>query len=127
MTNLTDLTVDSLTISSTVQHAPTHEHLDADGAINIKCGIATLAKLVAGVITMTLANPTATTDDYKVLTIVNAQAQANVIGIAGSGFGNGGANYVKCTFTGALGDSLQLMAYQGYWYVIGGNSYTLSA
>ena len=118
MTDLTDVTVSSLTIGSTVQHEPTTQALVANGAITIKHGVVTMAKTVPGALAITLANPTATTDDYKVLTIISAQAQANTVACAG-GFGNGGAGEVTATFGGAIGDCMIVMAYQGYWYIIG--------
>jgi len=127
-TNLTDLTVDSLTLGSTSLPYPasnTSQLVVADGAITIKMGVVTLAKTVAGAMTITLAQPTATTDDWKVMSIISLQAQANTVAIAATGFGNGGANFIKATFGGAIGDSMQVMAYQGFWYVIGLNNVTL--
>jgi len=96
----------------------------ADGAITIKSGVARIAKTVAGVVAATLADPTATTDDYKILMIVNAQTQANTVTSATS-FGGGGGSYDVATFTNVVGATLTLMAYQGKWYVIGTNACTL--
>lgn len=101
----------------------TAQAMTADGAITIKNGVVTLNK--AGVLAATLANPTATTDDYKRLTIIALQAQANTVTVTG-GFGNGGATKDVATFSGAVGDNLNLMAYQGYWYVIGQYGITLA-
>lgn len=127
-TNLTDLTVDSLTLGSTSLPYPasnTVQAVVAAGAITIKHGVVTMAKTVAGAMAVTLAQPTATTDDYKVLDILNLQAQANTVAIAVTGFGNGGANFIKATYGAAIGNSMQIMAYQGFWYVIGLNGVTL--
>lgn len=117
MTNLTDLTVDSLTVGTYAVPAPTTGTLTGDGAVSIKAGVFTLNK--GSAITATLAEPIATTDDFKRLTIVSLTAQAHTVAIATDGFGHGGANYIKATFGGAIGDSLNLIAYQGYWYVTG--------
>ena len=103
----------------------TAQTLVADGAITVKNGICLIAKTDAGVVSATLADPVATTDDYKRLLIISNQAQANTVTSASS-FGNGGAGEDVCTFSGAIGDTLALMAYQGKWYVTGGHQFTLA-
>jgi hypothetical protein len=118
MTNMTDLAVDSMAIGGQNLPAPTSEAIVAAGAINIKHGCVTLAKTSAGAMAITLANPIATTDDYKVLHILNAQAQSNYVTVTG-GYGNGGTSYDRATFNNAVGNTLTVIAYQGYWYVIG--------
>lgn len=97
--------------------------LTDDGAITNKNGVVVLNK--AGVIAATLANPTATTDDYKMMTILSLTAQAHTVTVTG-GFGNGGTGKDVATFAGAIGDCMTIMAYQGYWYVIGTNGVTLA-
>jgi hypothetical protein len=124
MTDLTDLTASSITNGGQDLPAPTSEALVANGAISVKHGCVTLAKTVAGPLAMTLANPIATTDDYKVLHILNAQAQANYVTVTG-GFGNGGTSFDRATFGNAVGNTITVMAYQGYWYVIGALNCTL--
>lgn len=99
------------------------ETLTADGAINIKNGICLLNK--AGVLAATLANPTATTDDYKRLSIRSLTAQAHTVTVTG-GFGNGGSGEDVATFSGVIGDGIELMAYQGYWYIIGAHQVTVA-
>lgn len=103
----------------------TAQLLVADGAITVKNGICLIAKTIAGVVAATLADPTATTDDYKRLIIISNQAQANTVTSASS-FGGGGAGEDVCTFSGAIGDSLELLAYQGKWYVVGGHQFTIA-
>lgn len=126
MSNLTDLDVTSLTINDAPVHGITSAQLlVADGAITVKNGICLIAKTIAGAVAATLADPTATTDDYKRLVIVSNQAQANTVTSASS-FGGGGAGEDVCTFSGAIGDSLELMAYQGKWYVTGGHQFTIA-
>jgi hypothetical protein len=116
-TNLSDLVVDSLTVNGAVIPAPTTGTLVNNGAVSITAGVFTLNK--GSAITATLAEPTVTTDDYKRLTIVSLTAQAHTVAIATDGFGHGGANYIKATYGGAIGDSMSLIAFQGYWYVTG--------
>lgn len=99
--------------------------LVADGAITVKNGICFIAKTVAGVVNATLADPIAGTDDYKRLTIISNQAQANVVTSASS-FGGGGAGEDVATFSGVVGDSLCLMAYGGKWYVTGSHQCTIA-
>jgi hypothetical protein len=124
MTDLTDVVVDSLTVGGVAVAAPTSHAYVAAGPIAETSGCVTLAKTVAGIMAMTLANPTADTDDFKVLHILNAQAQANYVTCTG-GFGNGGSSYDVATFGAAVGNTLTVMAYQGYWYVIGAYGCTL--
>lgn len=138
MTNLTDLTLSStLTLSDGVALTATATELNklsdmdtaqllvADGAITVKNGVCLIAKTVAGVVAATLADPTATTDDYKRLTIISNQAQANTVTSASS-FGGGGAGEDVATFSGAIGDTLSLMAYQGKWYITGTHQCTIA-
>lgn len=104
--------------------------LVADGAITIKSGICTIAKTVAGVVAATLANPTAGLqadggDDFKRLTIISNQTQANTVTVTG-GFGNGGGGEDIATASGVVGDTLDLIAYGGYWYVCGAHQWTLT-
>ena len=91
------------------------------GAITIKSGVVILNK--AGAIAATLAAPTATTDDFKVLHIVSITAQAHTITATTIGFNAGDAASDVATLGGAIGDGLSVVAYQGEWYVLpGGNS-----
>lgn len=102
-----------------------YQLLVADGAITVKNGACFIAKTVEGVVAATLADPTATTDDFKRLLIVSNQAQANTVTSASS-FGGGGAGEDVATFSGAVGDTLCLMAYGGKWYVTGAHQCTIA-
>ena len=62
-------------------------------------------------------------DDFKRLTIISGQAQANTVTSASS-FGGGGAGEDVATFSGQIGDTLNLLAYGGKWYITGAVSYT---
>ena len=97
----------------------------ADGAINVKNGVCVISKTVPGVLNATLADPVATTDDYKRLTIINGTAHASTVTSA-SAFGNGGGGEDVCTFSATVGDTLNLMAYQGKWYVMGSHQGTIA-
>jgi hypothetical protein len=103
----------------------TAQLLVANGAINIKNGVCKIAKTVAGVVAATLADPTTGTDDYKRLIIINAQAQANTVTSASS-FGGGGTSYDVATFGAAIGGTLELMAFEGKWYVLGNYGVSLA-
>ena len=102
-----------------------YQLLVADGAITVKNGVCVIAKTVAGVVAATLADPTDVTDNYKRLTIISGQAQANTVTSATS-FGGGGAGEDVCTFSGAIGDSLSLIAYGGKWYITGSHQATIA-
>jgi hypothetical protein len=121
-TNLSDLVVDSLTLGG-FSLTPTTQALTADGAITIKEGVATLSK--SGVLAATLANPIATTDDHKRLTIVSLSANAHAITCTG-GFGGAGTGEDVATFTAAIGACLDLVAFQGLWYVNGQHLTTIA-
>lgn len=101
------------------------QDLVADGAITVKNGICRIAKTVPGVVAATLANPTAGDDDFKRLTIISNQAQANTVTVTG-GFGNGGGGEDVATASGVIGDTLDLIAYDGFWYVCGAHQFTLT-
>lgn len=102
-----------------------YQLLVADGAITVKNGICVIAKTVAGAVAATLADPTATDDDFKRLTIISGQAQANTVTSASS-FGGGGGGEDVCTFSGVVGDSLSLIAYGGKWYITGSHQATIA-
>lgn len=128
--NLTGTTyIDGTELTATAAELNLNDHavqlLVADGPITVKNGICLIAKTVAGVVAATLANPTAVTDDFKRLTIISNQAQANTVTVTG-GFGGGGDGEDVCTFSGAVGDSLELLAYGGKWYVVGGHQFTIA-
>ncbi len=136
MTNLTDLSVDSLSLGGTaltpsaaeinnVADKETLQTLVADGAITIKSGVCKIAKTVAGVVAATLANPTTGTDDFKKLLIISDQAQLNTVTLTG-GFGNGGTGVDVLTFGGVVGDCVELTAYAAKWYITGGTGFTLA-
>lgn len=136
MTNLSDLDVTSLSIGGVSQTATPAEvnnvagkeaiqNLVADGAITVKSGVVKIAKTVAGVVAATLANPTAGTDDFKKLLIISNQAQANTVTVTG-GFGGGGGGEDVLTFSGVIGDCVELTAYGGYWYITGGHQFSVA-
>lgn len=128
-TNLTnlDLSGDLKKSGSTVPvHASeTLQNLVADGAITVKNGVVKIAKTVAGVVAATLADPVTGTDDYKRLLIISDQAQLNTV-TSGSSFGGGGGGEDVITFSGVIGDCVELMAYGGKWYIVGGHQFTVA-
>lgn len=109
----TEVTASAAELNLTDKEAQT---VSADGAITIKNGVAKVTK--AGVAVMTLANPTDVTDDNKELTILSTTAQAHTLTVTG-GFGNGSTGEDVATFSGAIGDNINLKAYGGYWYITG--------
>lgn len=105
-----------------LQEAPTVAA--EDGAIAVKSGVVVITKGSAAA--LTIADPTATTDDFKILKIIAATAHAHTVSnAAGSGFNAGGAGTDVGTFGGAKGDNIVLMAYQGDWFVISKVNVTL--
>lgn len=95
----------------------------ADGAITVKSGVVYVTK--AGVCAMTIADPTATTDDGKILRVIATTASAHTLTYATTGFNAGGGGKDVGTFGGAKGDNIVITAYQGVWYVISNVNVTL--
>lgn len=76
----------------------------------------------------TLATPTATTDDGKVLTVSSTTAHAHTITTAANKIAGGGTTALGDTLTFAAkeGASCTIVAYQGLWYVLALVNVTLS-
>ena len=102
---------------------PNKQIASADGAITIKDGVVVITK--AGVAALTLADPTATVDDYKTLTIVSVTAAAHTVTNT-TGFNAGGAGSDVATYSAAKGACLVLVAYHGVWYTRSLTSVTLA-
>lgn len=103
------------------------QELTDDGAITVKDGVCALNK--AGAIAATLAAPTAGTDDHKCLTIVSLTAQAHTV-TCENGFGNTLPACLEgedvATFSGVIGDTLDLFAFDGAWYISGKHQVTVA-
>jgi hypothetical protein len=123
-TNLNDVVVTSLTVDTYAIDAPTYQNITgATGTVTITHGFVVLNRTSA--ITVTLNNPTATTDDGKRLHIVSLNDVQHVVNLTG-GFGNGGSGENVATFSGKVGDGLSLVAWQGYWYITGNQQVVVS-
>lgn len=101
----------------------------ASGAIAIpsKTGAEWLTTYNAGAGAYTLAAPTAGAagvgQDGQTLKLSSLSAQAHVITGSVDGFNAKGASGTL-TFGGAIGDSCELLAYNGHWYVISSKNVT---
>lgn len=104
-------------INGPIQHDT--QVLSAAGAITIKSGIVIITASSAAA--LTLAAPTAGTDDGKVLIIDSTTAQAHTVTIA-NGLRGAGAGADVGTFGGAIGDGVALYAYNGAWYTVPGTN-----
>jgi hypothetical protein len=91
--------------------------LSGDGAITIKSGVVFITKSSAAAVT--LAAPTAGADDGKRLAIVSTTAQAHTLTNTTPGFNNGSTASDVGTFGAAIGNSIEVIAYNGVWYTIG--------
>lgn len=91
------------------------QHMTANGAVTILSGLVILDK--AGVLAATLADPTATTDDGKMLIVLSITAQAHTLTLV-SGLNGAGAGADVGTFGAAVGNGVVLIAYGGYWYEV---------
>lgn len=79
----------------------------------------------AGVDAMTLAAPTATTDDGITIVVSSGTANAHTITATGL-FWSGGTAVNTATFAAHPGASITLRAYQGKWIVVATNAVTMS-
>lgn len=87
----------------------------ADGAISVKQGVVVITKATAAA--LTLAAPTATTDDGKVLRIVSSTAAAHTVTQTTPGFNGGTTTSDVATYGAAIGNAMELVAYNGVWLV----------
>lgn len=100
--------------------------LTTNGAVNPHCQqVYQITK--AGVLTETLAAPTAGADDGNIIQIFSNTANAHTL-TATSLFCNGGASspYTTATFAAKLGAGLYLQAYNGTWTVVSSQGITFS-
>ncbi len=89
----------------------------ANGAITLTNGTVFITKGTAAV--LTLAAPTTPDNDGHSLMIVSETAAAHTVTNASPGFNNGGAASDVATFGAAIGNSFELRARNGIWYVVG--------
>jgi len=90
----------------------------ASGAISVKTGLVTISK-ADDPAELTIADPATPADDGKRLTILSLTAKAHTVSnAAGSGFNGGGAASDIATFGAAIGNSMEIVAIGGKWYVL---------
>lgn len=94
-----------------------------DGAITAKTGTVAITKTSAAA--LTIAAPTATTDDGKTLTVFAATGFAHTVTFGTVGFNSSGTAQDVATFAAHKGNSITLKAYQGVWYAINLQGVTL--
>ena len=102
----------------------TTQALAESGEITIKSGVVLLTN-ADGVVEATLAAPTATTDDGKILYIVSTTAKAHTITATTVGFNAAETDNVA-TLGAAIGNGLVVVAYQGAWYVLANTNATIA-
>ncbi len=98
--------------------------LSADGAVNSHVA-QTYVVTKAGVALLTLAAPTATVDDGKIIVITSGTANAHTL-TATNLLNTGAAENDVATFAAFAGAGLTLMAYQATWNVISSVGITFS-
>lgn len=86
------------------------------GVITIKSG--TVLLTASGAATVTLAAPTAGTDDGCRLMIESTTAQAHTVTNTSPGFNNGSTASDVATFGTAIANGFEVVAYNGIWYVL---------
>jgi hypothetical protein len=101
---------------------PPVQVMTAAGAITLTSGGVVFAG-TAGALALTLANPP-TTADGATLTIVATTAQAHTVTYT-AGFNGGTTARDVATFGGAIGDAMQVVAYNGVWWTVSLRNVTL--
>lgn len=101
--NVTGVTQETVTLAA------------ADGAISVKQGVVMITKASAAA--LTLAAPTAGTDDGKFLRIVAAVAAAHTVTQTTPGYNGGSTASDVATYGVAIGNTMELVAYNGAWHV----------
>lgn len=104
---------------------PALTNLAGDGAITIPNASAMFYITKATAAALTIAAPTAGTDDGKELTIWSETAAAHVITSGTVGFGGKGASGTL-TFGAAKGNSCKFVARNGQWWVTALNGVTIA-
>lgn len=120
----TCLTAGAWYTDNTVTNIPSIALLAANGAI-YPHSPQTYVITKAGVAAMTLAAPTATTDDGVILVVTSSTAFAHTITATGL-LKTGAATVNVATFAAFAGATVTLMAYQGLWYVLSQNVVTFT-
>lgn len=88
------------------------------GAVTIPTRDTKYVITAGSAIALTIANPTDVTHDGVTLTFIAAAAQAYTLSnAAGAGFNGAGAGGDVGTFGGAIGDGLQITAWNAVWHV----------
>lgn len=98
--------------------------LSADGAITIPEHDTVYFITKGTAAALTLAAPTATTHDGLTLKIISTTAAAHTVTHT-EGFGGGTTSRDVATFGGAISDGMEIVAYQGVWYVANTRNVTL--
>lgn len=86
------------------------------GVISIKSG--TVFLTATGAATVTLAAPTAGTDDGCRLMIESTTAQAHTVTNTSPGFNNGSTASDVATFGTAIANGFEVVAYNGVWWTL---------
>jgi hypothetical protein len=101
--------------------------MGTNGAVTIPAYSQTILMTKAGVLALTIGDPTNGTHDGVRLTFINTTAQANTISnAAGSGFNQGGGGGDIATSAAAIGDYFVIEAYAAKWYIVGNSGYTVA-
>lgn len=114
----------NVTGNVTGQVLPPNTVLSGDGAISIPtAGWSTFSITKGSAAALTLAAPTAGTDDGKILEIVSETAFAHVITCGTDGFNAKGSSGTA-TYGAAKGNVCRLMARNGHWWNMGNTGIT---
>lgn len=114
------VTIDGALIKDTAVYGRTpYLAVAVDAAVTIPVYNQVIGMTKAGVLALTIADPTTGTHDGVTITFVATTANANTVSnAAGSGFfSSGGGSKDIATFGGAIGDGFTIIAISGKWYI----------
>lgn len=120
VTSAAGVTIDGALIKDTAVYGRTpYLAMGTNGAVTIPAYNQVIGMTKAGVLALTIADPTTGTHDGVTLTFVATTANANTLdNSAGSGFfSTGGSGKDVATWGGAIGDGFTIIAIAGKWYV----------
>lgn len=100
--------------------------VSASGALTATKGFNLFVIDASSALTLTMDAPTTAMNSWRVQ-IISMGAYAHEIDIDGTLYNGGSSTYDTITFdSNTAGSSLEMVAYDGYWYQAGTNNVTLS-
>ena len=118
-------TTNSYIRPKTPKQVPVKTYTGSADAIDITLGDVHVLNRSGAVDSATLADPSASVDEGRVIWVKNGTTQANTITIT-NGLGGSGGGYTTLTYLAVVAANVTLRAYGGKWYLVGQYGITVS-